>query len=331
MHRHFRWKFMPRIGFHASHEQFAPRELLDLVQRAEQAKFAVAMCSDHFHPWSHAQGQSGHAWSWLGAAMAMTQLPFGVVTSPVGRYHPAVLAQAAATLAQMFPGRFWLAVGSGEALNEAITGDPWPDKSQRNQSLQEAAAAMRALWRGEEVSWDGAIEMEKAQLYTLPPEPPLLLAPALTEATARWAAGWADGLITISQPREQLRALVDAFREGGGEGKPMYLQVKLSYAENEQAALEGAMQQWRTNVLSPKTSQELKTPAQYEAAAESVNEDDIRRAVRVSCDLPRQLAWLQEDAETGFDHLYLHNVNREQSRFIDDFGERVLPGLNVTL
>lgn len=318
---------MPQIGYHASHEQFAPRELLALVQRAEQAEFDVAMCSDHFHPWSHAQGHSGHAWSWLGAAMASTRLPFGVVTSPVGRYHPAVVAQAAATLAQLFPGRFWLAAGSGEALNEAITGEPWPDKSQRNQRLQEAVAAMRALWRGEEVSWEGAIEMKKAQLYTLPPEPPLLLAAALTEATARWAAGWADGLITVSQPRPQLRALVDAFREGGGEGKPMYLQVKLSYAQNDQEALDGAMEQWRTNVLPPRTSQELTTPTQYEAAAESVSEDDIRKAVRVSSDLQRQLAWLQGDAEMGFDHLYLHNVNREQRRFIDDFGGDVLPGL----
>jgi G6PDH family F420-dependent oxidoreductase len=192
---------MPKVGYHASHEQFAPRELLELVQYAEQARFDVAMCSDHFHPWSHAQGQSGYAWSWLGAAMATTGMPFGVVTSPVGRYHPAVVAQAAATLAQMFPYRFWLAAGSGEALNEAITGEPWPDKSQRNQRLQEAVTAMRALWCGEEVSWDGAIEMKKVQLYTLPPEPPLLLAAALTEATARWAANWADGL-NHRQPAE---------------------------------------------------------------------------------------------------------------------------------
>jgi probable non-F420 flavinoid oxidoreductase len=318
---------MLRIGYHASHEQFAPSELLALVQRTEQVGFDVAMCSDHFHPWSHAQGHSGYAWSWLGAAMALTRLPFGVVTSPVGRYHPAVVAQASATLAQLFPGRFWLAAGSGEALNEAITGEPWPDKSQRNQRLEEAVTAMRALWRGEEVSREGAIEMKKAQLYTRPPEPLLLLAAALTEATARWAAGWADGLITVSQPRPQLRALVDAFREGGGEGKPIYLQVKLSYAENEKEALNGAMEQWRTNVLSPRASQELTTPAQYEAAAESVSEDDIRRAVRVSSDLQRQLAWLQEDAEMGFDHLYLHNVNRGQRRFIDDFADGVLPGL----
>jgi coenzyme F420-dependent glucose-6-phosphate dehydrogenase len=318
---------MLRIGYHASHEQFAPSELLALVQRTEQVGFDVAMCSDHFHPWSHAQGHSGYAWSWLGAAMALTRLPFGVVTSPVGRYHPAVVAQASATLAQLFPGRFWLAAGSGEALNEAITGEPWPDKSQRNQRLEEAVTAMRALWRGEEVSWEGAIEMKKAQLYTRPPEPLLLLAAALTEATARWAAGWADGLITVSQPRPQLRALIDAFREGGGEGKPIYLQVKLSYAENEKEALNGAMEQWRTNVLSPRASQELTTPAQYEAAAESVSEDDIRRAVRVSSDLQRQLDWLQEDAEMGFDHLYLHNVNRGQRRFIDDFADGVLPGL----
>ena len=127
---------MALIGYHASHEQFPPDALLALVQRAEQAGFGAAMCSDHFHPWSHAQGNSGHAWTWLGAAMAATTLPFGVVNAPVGRYHPAVIAQAAATLAIMHGDRFWLAVGSGEALNESITGAPWPPKDVRNARLQ---------------------------------------------------------------------------------------------------------------------------------------------------------------------------------------------------
>lgn len=130
---------MVRIGYHASHEQFPPSGLLRLVQRADRAGFDAAMCSDHFHPWSEAQGQSGYAWAWLGSAMATTALPFGVVTCPVGRYHPAVVAQAAATLAQMHGDRFWMAVGTGEALNECIAGMPWPAKGERNARLRSGA------------------------------------------------------------------------------------------------------------------------------------------------------------------------------------------------
>ena len=140
---------MARIGYHASHEQFAPRDLLDWMQRAEAAGFDAGMGSDHVHPWTRAQGQSGHAWAWTGAALASTSLSLGLVNCPFGRYHPAVVAQAAATLDAMFPGRFWLAVGSGEALNEAITGQRWPRRTRRQQMLRESVDAIRALWRGE--------------------------------------------------------------------------------------------------------------------------------------------------------------------------------------
>src|SRR5690606_14452875 len=209
---------MARVGFHASHEQFPPGELLRLVQRAESAGFQCAMCSDHFHPWSRAQGNSGHAWTWLGAAMAATKFPFGVVNAPVGRYHPAVIAQAAATLADMHGDRFWLAAGSGEAINECITGQRWPAKDVRNRRLREAVEVMRALWRGEEVTHHGEFTVERARLYSLPPRPLPVIAAALSPETARWAGNWADDLITISQPREKLRAVLDAFRQGGGHG-----------------------------------------------------------------------------------------------------------------
>nr|WP_308199821.1 LLM class flavin-dependent oxidoreductase [Isoptericola croceus] len=139
---------MTRFGFHASHEQIGPAELLDDVGAAERAGFSGAMCSDHLAPWSSAQGESGFAWSWLGAALATTQLPLGVVTAPGQRYHPAVHAQAIATLAAMFPGRFWAALGSGQALNEHVTGDSWPRKSLREARLLECVDVMRALLAG---------------------------------------------------------------------------------------------------------------------------------------------------------------------------------------
>jgi probable non-F420 flavinoid oxidoreductase len=318
---------MALLGYHASHEQFPPDVLLRLVQQAEQAGFGAAMCSDHFHPWSHAQGNSGHAWTWLGAAMATTALPFGVVNAPVGRYHPAVIAQAAATLAVMHGDRFWLAVGSGEALNECITGEPWPPKDVRNARLREAADVIRALWRGEEASHFGEVTVDRARLYSLPATPPQLFAAALSPETARWAGGWADGLITISQPRDKLRKVIDAFREGGGEGKPVRLQVKLSWAKDESAARQGAFEQWRTNVFESTVSEDLRTPEQFEAAAKFVGPDDVAHAVRVSSDLQRHVAWLQEDLESGADQLLLHNVNRGQEAFIDAFGSRVLPQL----
>ncbi|WP_228059509.1 LLM class flavin-dependent oxidoreductase [Plectonema radiosum] len=140
---------MPTIGYHASHEQFKPSELLKWVQMAEQAGFTLALSSDHFYPWSEQQGQSGFAWSWLGAAMQATPtVSYRVVCAPGQRYHPAIIAQAAATLAEMFPNRFWLTVGSGQALNEHITGEHWPCKSQRNARLKECVDIIRALWGG---------------------------------------------------------------------------------------------------------------------------------------------------------------------------------------
>src|SRR5918997_4266599 len=162
---------MPVIGLHCSHEQIPPSRLLMHVREAEAAGFGAAMSSDHFSPWSERQGESGFAWSWLGAAMEATRLPFGVVNAPGQRYHPAIVAQAAATLCELFPGRFWMALGTGEASNEHITGDRWPAKAERRARLGEAVAVIRALLAGETVSHDGLVKVDRAKLWTLPAEP----------------------------------------------------------------------------------------------------------------------------------------------------------------
>src|SRR3954467_239290 len=210
---------MTRFGYHASHEQYTPSDLLQCVILADAAGFESASCSDHFHPWTDAQGQSGFAWSWLGAALPATTLSFGTVNAPGARYHPAIIAQAAATLAEMFPGRFWFAIGSGEALNEAITGEPWPLKSERNARLKECADVMRALWRGETVTHRGRDTVVEAKLYSLPAAPPPLFCEALTPERAQFVGGWAVGLMTLGGPVEKIQKIVDAFREGGGHGK----------------------------------------------------------------------------------------------------------------
>lgn len=318
------------IGYHASHEQFDPAALLDHARQAERAGFEALMCSDHFHPWTQAQGESGQAWVWAGAAVANSPLSLGMVTCPYLRYHPAIVAQALATLERLAPARVWLAVGSGEALNERVCGRPWPDKPQRHAQLLRAVEVMRALWRGEEVARDdGHPPMGPGRLYTTPTRPIPLLGAALTPETARWLGGWADGLITVSMPAAELRTLVTAFREGGGEGKPMFLQVKLSYADSDAQALAGAMDQWRCNVLPAAVSESLSRPEDFAALAELVDEQTLCKRVNVSADPQRHAQWLSDYLDMGFERLYLHNVNRQQARFIDDFGAHVLPQLRA--
>ena len=315
------------IGFHASHEQFPPDRLLRLVQAAERAGFDAAMCSDHWAPWSEAQGQSGFAWSWLGAALASTSLPFGVVNAPGQRYHPAIIAQAAATLAEMFPDRFWLAAGSGQLVNEHITGDRWPSKPERNDRLRECADVMRRLWAGETVSHRGHVTVSEARLWTRPPRPPMLVGAAVTPPTAAWVATWADALITVVQPDETLDQVVQAFRFNGGAGKPMYLQVHLAYAPTDGEARAAAFDQWRQNTLPSSVSTALPHPQQLSEAARHVRPEDLDAAVRISSDLDRHVAWLRRDLDRGFDALYLHEVGPAQERFIEVFGREVLPRL----
>lgn len=316
-----------KLGYHASHEQFPPSELLKCVQAAEAAGFDAAMCSDHLHPWSERQGQSGFSFSWLGAALQASTLPMGTVTAPGQRYHPTMVAQAAATLLEMFPGRFWLAVGSGERLNEHVTGEPWPEKSVRNQRLLECATVMRALWAGERVNHEGLVRVRDAQLYTRPATPPLLLAAAITQETAYWAGSWADGLLTLAQEHDKLRRVVDAFRSGGGANKPMLLQVKLAYASSEEAAREQAFQQWRTNAAESHVLADLEMPQDFEAQAAHVTRKDMDKYVRISADLPQHAAWLAKDRELGFSEIHLHQVGKNQREFIDCFGQHVLPQL----
>jgi coenzyme F420-dependent glucose-6-phosphate dehydrogenase len=317
----------PVIGIHASHEQFRPDRLLRLMQAAEAAGFQAGMCSDHWAPWSEEQGESGFAWSWLGAALQATSMTFGVVNAPGQRYHPAIVAQAAATLNVMYPDRFWIAAGSGQLLNEHMTGDPWPIKQDRNARLRESADIMRLLWAGETVTHAGHVTVSEAKLWTRPERPPMLIAAAVTPQTAEWAAEWADGLITVVQAGEQLDEVIEAFRAGGGEGKPIYLQLHLAYAPTETEARDAAFAQWRQNTLDNSVMTDLRHPSQIVAAAQAVKPDSLDDAIRISTDPGRHVAWIQEELDRGFDGIYLHEVGPEQERFVEVFGREVLPRL----
>jgi len=319
---------MTVLGFHASHEQLPPSRLLAAVQHAEAAGFDAAMCSDHLAPWSVRQAHSGFALSWLAAALATTSLRFGVVTAPGQRYHPVVHAQALATLAEMFPGRFWAALGSGEAMNEHVTGDPWPEKAVRERRLVECVDVIRRLHAGEEVTHEGEVTVHRARVWSLPEEPPPLLAAATTAESAAAHAAWADGLITVAGDAESLRRIVEAYRDAGGRG-PVAGQLHLSWASDEQDALRIAREEWSNGVIRPPEAWDIAFPEEFDRRSAGASEEDIRAAVHVSSDLSRHTTHIAGLLATGIDALYLHHVGEEQAPWIDAFGERVLPALRV--
>lgn len=298
---------------------------MSLVERAEAAGFRHAMCSDHLAPFSMRQGQAGFAWSWLGAALGRTNLTFGTVNAPGQRYHPVVVAQAVATLAEMFEGRFWVAFGTGQLINEHVTGDPWPPKDERNERLLECVRVIRALLAGEVVSSCGRVRVSEARLYTLPRMQPRLFGAAITKETAAWVASWADGLITVYQPEGTMEEVVRAFREAGGQEKPVLLQAQHAFAPTEEEALAGACEQWAQSVLSSQVMTDLPSPQHIDDASKAARPEDVAARVRVASDIRQHLEWVREYEALGFETVYLHNVTRYQREFIDACGSHVLP------
>lgn len=312
------------IGFHASHEQFPPDRMLALAVRAEEAGFDAVASSDHLAPWLTRHGHSGLAWAWLGAAMARTRLPFGVVTVPGQRYHPAITAQGIATLGCLFPGRFTPALGSGEALNEHVTGDPWPDKPVRNQRLAECASVIRRLLAGERVSHDGLVRVDDAQVFSLPAVPPPLFAAALSPGSAREVGAWADGLITVGPDAATVRSVVSAFRETAGPDAPVHLQVHLSWADSRDAAERLALEHWPVNALTPEQTESLRTPEEFDRAVEPVTRADVTDSVLCTADAGVVRDRLDELFDCGAGRIYLHQVGPDQEGFVDTVGSRLL-------
>jgi G6PDH family F420-dependent oxidoreductase len=227
----------------------------------------------------------------------------------------------------MYPGRFWLAIGSGEALNENITGLPWPEKAERTARLEECGQVMKRLWRGETVTHDGRITVHDARLFSRPKTSPRLFAAALSAETAAAIAPWADGLMTIGGEPDSVRDVIDAFRRNGGEGKPVSLQHVLSWAPTEREAREQAHQQWRQSVLGGEHLPELRTPMEFSSATKSVKPSDVEGIVRVSANLDQHAAWIAAYEPLGLDTVYLMNAGKNQEAYIDAFGAQVLPQL----
>lgn len=322
----------PIIGYHCSQEQFSPSSLLEFSKHAQQAGFGGILSSDHFFPWSSAQKHSGFAFSWLGASLSSTStIPHGVVTCASGwRYEPTVIAQASATLAEMFPGRFWMALGSGQALNEHIVAKRWPSKLERNARLCDATSIIRRLHQGELVSesFPSGIKVDRARLSTLPRSPVPLIGAALSPETAALVAEWADGLITINCQQQQLLDIINAFlaKKRAGVNK-LILQAHISYAKDEQTALNNAMEQWKVNSVGAPVTENLSMPEDFDALNNVITEAAVRKSVFISANLDDHVAYLQSFIKLGFTEIYIHNVGLNQSEFINDFGSKVLPKL----
>ena len=266
----------------------------------------------------------------MGAAFAATALPLGTICCPFGRHRPEIVAQAAATLAEMFPERFWLAVGTGQALNEHVTGEPWPDKPERRARLRVAAEVIRALWAGETVTrrGRGRVRVEAAKLFTRPERPPLLLGAATTPETAAWLGSWADGLLTVAAEPDALKEVVDAFRAGGGPVSRCSCSRWSATTRMRIGPGRTPAPNWPVAVLSQDQLQNLPTAEAMAAAAGTPAPADLKRLkLRVSSDLGRHRAWIEEDLGLGFERIFLYTVSGDPERFIDDFGEHVLPAV----
>jgi coenzyme F420-dependent glucose-6-phosphate dehydrogenase len=307
------------IAYHASHEQFSPSQLLSYVKLAEESGFDAIHSSDHFHPWGKNQGQSGFTFSWIGAAMQATTLPFSMVCAPGQRYHPAIVAQAIATIAEMFPKRFHVELGSGEALNEMITGEPWPDKETRNKRLLECVDIIRRLLKGEEVNHDGLVKVKEATLYTRPAEPPLLYCAALSTPTSAWAGEWADGLLTTDGTESQLKEKYEAFCQHGGVGKPLHIQYSFSYAKKRSDAIDGAFDQWRFVMADMGMLENFSKPEHFDKASANVTKKDIENRTHIVTTIEEIFEHISLLEKCHADRVILHNINKNHEEFLHAF------------
>ena len=313
-----------KIGYFLSCEENGPAELLAQARAAEQAGFQGLWISDHYHPWNDEQGQSPFVWAVIGAlAEATARVPVTTaVTCPTVRIHPAVVAQAAATAAVMLPGRFNLGVGSGEALNEQILGDDWPEADVRLEMLEEAIEVMRELWSGEVVSREGKhYRLRHARIYTLPEQPPPILVSGFGPKSVELAGRVGDGFVTTAPDSES----IERFRAAGGEGKRVQAGAKVCYGNDEAEARKRAHRLWPNDGLPGELAQVLSTPEHFEQAAELVTEDMIAETVPCGPDLDRHLASIQEYADAGVDELYIQQIGGEHDGFFEAYSREILP------
>jgi G6PDH family F420-dependent oxidoreductase len=309
-----------KVGYFLSSEEFGPRELVEQARRAEAAGFHALWISDHYHPWNDEQGHSPFVWSVIGALAQATRLPVTTgVTCPTTRIHPAVIAQAAATSGVLHEGRFHLGVGSGEALNEHILGDRWPEADVRLEMLEEAVEVIRLLWQGGDQSHRGRhYTVENARVYDLPDAPPQILVSGFGPKAIKLAARIGDGFCTTSPDPES----IGLYRSEGGTG-PVHAGTKVCFMDDRRQALDTVLRLWPNEGLPGELAQVLPTPAHFEQACELVTEAQI--ATPVGPDLDEHVASLQQYADAGVDELFVQQIGPDHEKFFTTWADRVLP------
>ena len=325
-----------QIGYAAMLEQFHPTELVELCEVAEANGFNGVMAADHFAPWVPQQGQAAFVWSFMTAAAERTKGDIGPgVTCPSFRQHPAVIAQAAATMEAMYPGRFWLGLGSGEALNEHIVADYWPEAPERINRMFEAIEIIRKLFTGRDVKHKGEYyKMETARLWTMPRKPPPIYVATAGRITARKTGRYADGVITVGAAEEKIETVIESCRQGCLEEDKdpaqfeIVLQLHLSWAETDEEALQGALTEWPNGGMKfPK--QDIRSPMDFEQMAKLVRPEDFENRMLISSDLEAHRREVQKYIDLGIRRIYLHNVGRNQKEWAEAFGREVLPRLTA--
>ncbi len=312
------------LGYALSSEEHRPNDLVQYARRAEESGFTFALISDHFHPWTRRQGQSAFVWSVLGAIAHNTErLQIGTgVTCPTIRTHPAIIAHAAATVASMMPGRFFLGVGTGENLNEHILGDKWPEYDVRAEMLREAVAVIRLLWQGGSQSHYGMFyQLENAQIFTLPEELPEIYFAAGGEKAAELAGELGDGLVATSPENK----LVKTFTDAGGKGKPRYGQLTVCYARTAKEAQATALKWWPNAALEGELSQELPLPAHFEQATKNVTAEQVCESMTCGPDPEKHAQAIQKYIDAGYSHIYIHQVGPDQDSFFEFYAREILP------
>ncbi|MBO0865840.1 MAG: TIGR03557 family F420-dependent LLM class oxidoreductase [Mycobacterium sp.] len=316
---------MTTLGYFLSCEEFAPKELVRQAVRAEAAGFERLWISDHFHPWNDEQGQSPFVWSVIGALSQACSLPVTTaVTCPIMRTHPAVIAQAAATCAAQLEGRFVLGVGTGEALNEHITGEHWPTPATRRKMLDEAVSLIRKLFTGEQVTHHGRyFTVEQARIYTLPQQPAPIYVSGFGPRAARLAGRIGDGF-QCAMPSQEL---VSEFRDAGGAGKPTQAGFKVCHSPTKEEGVRIAHRLWRTEELPGQLNQTLPTPAHFEQASSLVTESMVEQSVPCGPDAKPVVDRIREFADAGFDEVYIQQIGADQDRFFDFWESEIAPEL----
>ncbi|HEY3724705.1 MAG TPA: TIGR03557 family F420-dependent LLM class oxidoreductase [Acidimicrobiia bacterium] len=317
-----------RWGYSLMSEEHGPRALVDAAVRAEEAGFDFVTLSDHFHPWLHSQGASPFAWSVLGAIAERTERIeiMTAVTCPTVRYHPAVIAQAAATVAVMSEGRFALGLGAGELLNEHVVGRGWPAPDQRLAMVGEAIDIMRVLWQGGSHSHHGRFfDLDTAELFTRPEVPPQILLAGGGKRALALAANVADGMFATEPSGE----LVEGYHDAGGRGRVLG-QAVMCVSADEETGQRAAVDRWRFASGGWPVQANLPTPAAFEAATSTVRFEDLADTVSVGPDPDPHVRNLGKWLRAGFTDVCIVQVGRDQDRFFDAWERDLLPLLAAT-